>query len=69
MTKHSIGMVTRNTPCLEIVIFSDETVKMKFSLLCLDRYLFSVESVWVVAIDIYPDIVMKIYFLLLLLGM
>ena len=50
MTKHNIAMVTRNTPHLVIVIFSDEVVKIKF-LLCLDRYLFSVVSVWVVAID------------------
>ena len=35
-------MVTRNTPHLVIVIFSDEVVKMKFLLLCLDRHLFSV---------------------------
>ena len=40
-------MDTRNTPCLVIVIFSDELVKIKFLLqikfllLCLDRYLFS----------------------------
>ena len=27
MTKHKIGMVTKNTPCLRI---SDEIVKMKF---------------------------------------
>ena len=37
-------MVTRNTPSLVIVIFSDEVVKMKFLLLCLDGYLFSVVS-------------------------
>ena len=37
-------MVTRNTPCLIIVILSDEVVNMKFLLLCLDRYLFSVVS-------------------------
>ena len=42
MTEHKIGMVTRNTPCLVIVIFSDEVVKMRFLQLCLDRYLFSV---------------------------
>ena len=39
-----MGKVTRNTPCLVIVIFSDEVVKMKFQLLCRDRYLFSVVS-------------------------
>ena len=49
-------MVTRNTPHLVIVIFSDEVVKMKlerslkpsskmkFLLLCLDRYLVSMVS-------------------------
>ena len=42
MTKHKIGMVTRNTPHLVIVIFSDEVVKMIFLLLCLDGYLFIV---------------------------
>ena len=42
MTKYKIGMVARNTPHLVIVVFSDEVVKMKFLLLCLDRYLFSV---------------------------
>ena len=42
MTKHKIGMDTRNTLHLVIVIFPDEVVKMKFLLLCLDRYLFSV---------------------------
>ena len=42
VTKHKIGMVTRNTPCLVIIIFWDEVVKMKFLLLCLDRYLFNV---------------------------
>ena len=41
MTKHKIRMDTRNTPCLVIVIFSDEVVKIKFLLLCLGRYLFS----------------------------
>ena len=35
-------MVTRNTPRLVIIIFYDEVVKMKFLLLCLDRYLFTV---------------------------
>ena len=44
MTKHKIGMVTRNTPCLIIVIISDEVVKMNFLLLCLNRYSFSVVS-------------------------
>ena len=44
MARHKIGMVTRNTPCLVIVRFSDEVVKMKFLLLCLDRYLCSVVS-------------------------
>ena len=42
MTKHKIGKVFRNTPCLVIVIFLDEVVKMKFLLLFLDKYLFSV---------------------------
>ena len=36
-------MVTRNTPHLVIGIFLDE-VRIKFLLLCLDRYLFSVVS-------------------------
>ena len=44
MARHKIGMVTRNTPHLIIVILSEEVVKMKFVLLCLDRYLFSVVS-------------------------
>ena len=44
MTKHKIGMGTRNTLCLVIVIFSDEVVKMNFLLLCEDRYLFNVVS-------------------------
>ena len=68
MTKHNIEMVTSNTSCLVIVILSDEVVKMKILLLCLDRYLFSVGSVLVVAIDTYPEVVMKMYYLLLLLG-
>ena len=42
MTKHKIGMVTRNVPHLVIVIFSDEVVKMKFLLIFLDRYLLNV---------------------------
>ena len=42
--KAQIGMVPRNMPYLVIVIFSDELVKMNFSLLCLDCYLFSVVS-------------------------
>ena len=42
MTKHKIGMITRNTTHLVIVIFSDEVVKINFLLLCLDRYLFGV---------------------------
>ena len=37
-------MVTKNTPCLVIVIFSDEVVKMNFLILLPDRYLFSVVS-------------------------
>ena len=44
MTKHNIGMVTRNTPNLIIVIISEKAVKLKFCVLCLDRYLFSVVS-------------------------
>ena len=44
MTKHKIGMVTRNIPHLIIVIFSDQVVKMKVLILCLDRHLFSVVS-------------------------
>ena len=49
MTKHKIGIVTRNTPPLVIVVFSDEVVKIKsreinFLLLYLNRYLFSVVS-------------------------
>ena len=40
MKKHKIAMVTKNTLCLVIVIFSDEVVKISF-LLCLDRYLSS----------------------------
>ena len=44
MTKHKIGKVISNTPCLIIVIISDEVVKMIFLLLCLDRYLFNVVS-------------------------
>ena len=42
--KAQIGMVTRNMPHLVIVIFSDEVVKLNFSLPCLDWYLFSVLS-------------------------
>ena len=34
----------------------------------MDRYLFSVESSLVVALDTYPEVVMKMYYLLLLLG-
>ena len=41
MTKHKIGMVTRNASYLIIVVLSDEVVKINFLLLCLDRYLFS----------------------------
>ena len=37
-------MVTRNTLHLIIIIFSEEVVKMKFLLLCMDKYLFSVVS-------------------------
>ena len=37
-------MITRNTPHLLTVIFSDEVIKMNFLPLCLDRYLFSVVS-------------------------
>ena len=44
MTKHKIGMITRNTSHLIIVILSDEVVEMLLLLLCLDRYLFSVNS-------------------------
>ena len=44
MTRHKIGKVTRNTPYLIIVIFSDEVVKVICLLLCLDRYLFIVVS-------------------------
>ena len=53
MTKHKIGMVGRNTPHLVIVIFSDDAVKMKFLLLCQDRYL----SLRLVAMDAYPEVV------------
>ena len=42
MTKHKIGMITRNTPCLVIVIFSDEVVKMKYLIIFLERYLLNV---------------------------
>ena len=35
-----MGIVTSNTSCLVTDIFRDE-VKMKFLLICLDRYLFS----------------------------
>ena len=58
-------MVTRNMPHLVIVIFSDEVVKITFLPLYLDMYLFSV----VLAIDTYAEVVKKMYFLLLLLGM
>ena len=44
MRKHKIGMVTRNTSHVVIVILSEEVVKMEFFLLYLDRYLFSVVS-------------------------
>ena len=40
--KAKTRMVTRNTSHLIIVIFPDEVVKLKFLLLGLDRYLFSV---------------------------
>ena len=43
-----------------IVILSDEVIKMKILLLCFDR---------LVAIDTYPEVVKKMYFLLLLPGM
>ena len=42
--KAQIGIGTRNMPHLVIVIFSDEVVKMNFSLPCLDWYVFSVVS-------------------------
>ena len=42
MTKCKIGMVAQNAPCLVIVVFSDEVVKMKCLVIYLDRYLFSV---------------------------
>ena len=38
------GMVGRNTSHLIIIIFSDDVVKMRSLLLCLDRYQFSVVS-------------------------
>ena len=41
-----------------IVIFSDDVVEIKFLLLCLDRYL----SVWLVALDTYPEVTNKMYF-------
>ena len=44
MTKHKIGMVTRNTPHPIIVVLSDEVVKISFLLICMDRYQFSVVS-------------------------
>ena len=46
MTKHKVGMVTRTgiIPHPIIVILSDEVVKIKFLISCLDRYLFSVVS-------------------------
>ena len=44
MTKSKIEMVTRNTPCLVIVIFSHEVVKMEFLPLRLDKYLLTVVS-------------------------
>ena len=65
--KAQTGIVTSNTQCLVIVIFSDEVEKRKILLLCLDRYLFSVGTAWVAAIDAYPEIVKKMYSLLLLL--
>ena len=52
----------------ETYIFWDEVEKMNFLLLCLDRYLFNIGSVWLVAIDTYSEVVKKLYFLLLLLG-
>ena len=42
MTKSKSCMNTRNTPCLVLVIFSDEVVKTNFPLLSLDRYLLGV---------------------------
>ena len=39
MTKHKIGSVTRNTPCLAKIIFSDEVIKIFTTV---DRCLFSV---------------------------
>ena len=44
VTKYKIWMAMRNTLYLVIVIFSDKVTKMKFLLLCLDRYLFNVVS-------------------------
>ena len=46
-------------------IFSDETVKMTF-LYCV---WIGIYSLWLVAIDTYPEVIKKMYFLLLLLGM
>ena len=58
-------MVTRNITCLVIIMLSDEIVKMKFF------YYVSIGiySVWLMAIEIYPDVVKRMYFLLLLLRM
>ena len=44
VTKHKIGMVSRNNQHLIIIILSEEEVKIKFLLLCLEKYLFSVVS-------------------------
>ena len=41
VTKSKSCMVTRNTPCLVLVIFRDEIVKIKSPLLPLDRYPFN----------------------------
>ena len=62
MTKHKIGMVTRNAPHLVIVIFSDDTVKIEF----LDRHLFNVVIEVVITT---PGVVKKMYFPLLTLRM
>ena len=51
MIKQEIGMVTRNTLCLVIVVPSNEVAEMKFVLLCLLR----VPCQWSNGYDAHPD--------------
>ena len=65
MTKSKTSMVTRDIQHLTIVTFLDVVVKKNFPLLPVDWYLSRV----VLATDTYPEVVMKIHFILLALVM